>query len=141
MITRDPVPVELWGKDHWSTLAYIETCCVDGKGKVVNDRMRTDQDRHPALVGHRVAMLSTSSLYDDTTYPTRLKGEQSLEDHDDWDCATDMEAAGLLKWEGTGMHPIFVLTEMGIQLCAQLRKHKATGGYFANFSPQPPRAS
>jgi len=39
------------------------------------------------------------------------------------------------------MHPIFVLTEMGIQLCAQLRKHKATGGYFANFSPQPPRAS
>jgi hypothetical protein len=31
-VPRDPVPIELWGKDHWTTLAYIETRCVDYDG-------------------------------------------------------------------------------------------------------------
>ncbi len=28
-----PVPVELWSKDHWSTLAYIETVMVEHGGR------------------------------------------------------------------------------------------------------------
>ena len=132
MIPRDPVPMELWGKDHWSTLGYIETRCVDHGGEVENDRMRTDSDRYPALVGPRVAMLGPSRK----KYPTQLAGGKKLKNHDDWDCAADMEAAGLLKWEGTGLRPVFVLTKKGLQVSAQLREHKAGGGCFATFSAQ-----
>lgn len=29
-----PTPVEQFGKDHWSMLAYVETLCVDGSKPV-----------------------------------------------------------------------------------------------------------
>ena len=45
-----PIPMVLWGKDHWSTLAYIETTCVDstdGIGRPSHARIQTNKDRHP----------------------------------------------------------------------------------------------
>lgn len=73
-IPRDPVPVEKFGKDHWSTFAYIETRCVDYKGVPDRDHMRCDVDRHPGLVNR-------GSGGSNQKYPTILKGAR-LENHD-----------------------------------------------------------
>lgn len=49
-----PVPVEMWGKDHWSTFGYIETRCVDHDGVPDREHMRCDTDLHPGLAGTQI---------------------------------------------------------------------------------------
>lgn len=122
------IPIEQFGKDHWSTFAYIECQCVDNGGVVNSSRMRTDGDRRPWF----------GSSNSEKKYPTRLKGyfensDLAVSDHDDWDCAIDLEKAGLLKIEGTGLSPIFKLTDKGKIVAARLRSFKADGGNFAQF--------
>ncbi len=124
VIPRDPVPVEHWGKDHWGTLIYIETRCVDYDGKPNNDHMRTDPDRHPAM-GQRQNV--------DRKYPTILKDGVELQDHDDWDCVDDMKKLGLLKKKGSAIHPRYELTDLGRSVVSRLRIHKQKGGSNSNF--------
>jgi len=126
-----PIPIEMWGKDHWSTFAYIETRCVDHRGIPELSKMRCDNDVHPHLRDNRIP-----SIMADKKYPTRLKHGQTVEDHDDWSCAEDMEDYGLLVNDGTGVHPIFIMTERGKELAGQLRSHKMDGGNFASFEPK-----
>jgi len=130
MEKSEAVPMSQWGRDHWSTLAYIECRCVDHKGIPNRAHMRTDIDLHPALADTRILV----NMQPGKKYPTRLKDGIDKEAHDDWSCAEDMEAAGLLKWEGTGLNPVFVLTKLGLKVSAALREHKAGGGNFASFS-------
>jgi len=108
------VPIDKWGKDHWSVFAYIETLCVDGNRVIDHRRMRRDGVK----------------------YPTRLKGMEELPNHNDWDCADDIEAAGLAENAGTGINRLYKLTEKGFEVAALLRKHKANGGWFSNFVPE-----
>lgn len=119
------IQLEKFGRDHWSLFAYIETRCVDYGGELNKLHMRCDQDRHPA---HRHA-----GCREGVKYPTRLKGDE-VQDHDDWDCANDLESAGLIQIGGTGLHPVFRLTKEGRRVAALLREHKANGGKFAAFS-------
>ena len=128
-----PVPVSMWAKDHWSTFAYIETRCVDHKGIPAREHMRCDIELHPGLGHHRMGLPPSGVTTE--RYPTRLRDGVLLHDHDDWSCVDDMEAAGLLKWEGTGIHPIFVLTEKGKTVAGRLRAHKSGGGNFGSFDP------
>ncbi len=120
------IPTEKFGKDHWSTFAYLETLAVDNKGRPDNHRMRCDLDRHPAM-DHAYSGIGGQK------YPTILAGGDELPDHDDWDCIDDLEAAGFVEQGGTGIHPVFKLTETGYRVAAALRKHKAEGGNFASF--------
>lgn len=126
-----PIPIEMWGKDHWSTFAYIETRCVDYRGIPELCRMRCDQDIHPALRDGRMPAVLAKKKY-----PTRLKHGGTVDDHDDWSCTEDMEAFDLLEQRGTGIHQIFVLTEKGKDIAAQLRAHKMDGGSFVSFNPK-----
>jgi len=130
--TPRPIPIEMWGKDHWSTFAYIETRCVDHKGIPELCRMRCDSKIHPMLQDSRIAMAN----FGDKKYPTILKHGMTEESHDDWSCAEEMEHFGLLENVGTGIHPIFVLTEKGKNVAAQLRSHKMDGKNFASFEPK-----
>jgi predicted transcriptional regulator len=66
-------------------------------------------------------------------YPTRLKDGVELLDHDDWDCAEDMEKLGLIINKGTGISPIYEMTDKGNHLVSRLRAHKARGGSYSNF--------
>lgn len=114
-----PVPPERWGKDHMSTLLYIETRNVDGDGQPNRAQMRTangrprrgasDKDNPPRMVDH----------------PTVLADGTRLQGHDDWDCVNDMEAAGVIDWQGTGTYPILRLTSIGWALAAAGRRHLA----------------
>lgn len=125
------VPVEKFGKDHWSAFGYIECRIVDNEGIPDRNHLRCDPDRHPGLGGSRIDYTSSQGK---KKYPTRLAGDNEfLPDHDDWDCLYDLEAVGLLNDIGTGVNPVFRLTELGHTVAAALRKHKAEGKMFATF--------
>ena len=126
------VPVSRWGKDHWSTLAYIECRIVDHKGVPARAHMRTDADLHPGLAGHTEQWVPTRTK-NDRKYPTRLRDWTQLFDHDDWSCLEDAEEAGMLTSRGTGINPVYSLTDRGRKVCNALRAHKAAGGHFSNF--------
>ena len=118
------------GKDHWSTLAYLETLAAETGGIVSpGHQMRTDRDRHPHLVG-------VSTPLRGQKYPTRLRGEEELEDHDDWDCLDDAVEAGFIENVGTEFNRMYSFTELGMNIMAQLRKHKAGGGVIRSFVPE-----
>lgn len=118
------VSIEHFGCDHWSTFAYVETCVVDKDGIVTKERMRCIDHRHP-FFAHRGG--------DASRYPTRLKFDRLRENHDDWDCIDDLEAAGLLENKGTGVNPVFKLTVYGEEVAGRLRVHKGRGGSFSDF--------
>lgn len=119
-----PVPIQFWGKDHWSTLAYLECRAVDHKGVIARQHMRCDPERHPGL----------AHMPWDMDCPTYLACGVKLPQHDDWDCFEDAKAAGMLTLEGTGVHPIVRFTAEGLRVASLLRTHKANGGTFSNFT-------
>jgi hypothetical protein len=109
------VPPNLWGKDHFSTLLYIETCCVDHSGVLKRECMRCDPKRHP-LFRH-----SGSS---NDTPPTRLAAGLQ-HNHDDWDCLDDLIDAGYVQNLGTGANPRLKLTDLGWTKAGELRRQRA----------------
>lgn len=133
-VQRDPVPMRLFGRDHWSTFAYAETCAVDGGGLLDRRRMRCDRRRHPQFshLPIEVEMLGGH-------YPTRLSDGSNLSCHDDWDCLDDLEAAGLIEQKGTGLHRVIAVTDLGWRVARQLREYRATcrtsGSAWATFTP------
>lgn len=132
------IAIKDFGKDHWSTFAYIETCCVDSRGIPNRERMHCDPTIHPGLTNSANVMFQ-----DQPGAPTRLSGYflpngnkdpgRAVSAHDDWSCAEDLEAAGLIEWNGTGINPVFKMTAHGLAVAARLRAHKAGGGHFATF--------
>ncbi len=126
------IPINEWGKDHWSTLAYLETLAVDGRDGwaiPVNARMRTNEIRHPHLIG--TTGIESDALHG-SKYPTRLKyGE--VKGHDDWDCVDDAIKEGLVKDVGTGLNRAYKFTKLGKKVIAKLRQHKMDGGNFGDF--------
>ena len=128
------VPIEKWGRDHWSTFAYIETLCVEGSdaiGVPSLQKMQCNADRHPELA--TFGLLGTFN--DGSAYAIRLADGEEIPgpDYDDWDCVDDMEAEQLLVRVGTGVHPAYTLTDRGKMIAGQLRSHKASGGNWATF--------
>lgn len=130
MASGDHVPISRWGKDHWTTLAYVETVAVDRGGQIQNAKMRTGfpngdlcDSRFPHYPGD---------------YPTRLR-DGELGGHDDWDCLLDFHAEGLIEYPEVEVvddvdHFVRVmLTERGASIAADLRRHLATGGSSARF--------
>lgn len=105
--SASPVPINRFGKDHWSTLAYIETRVVDYRGVLNADHMRISSRRHPMLLAMKPRARALGTISDGADYPTRLKTEtvnpetgrfesENLPEHDDYDCVDDLIAAGLL---------------------------------------------
>lgn len=137
--TSTYIPVDRWGKDHWSVLAYFETLTVDRSGPISNARMRCN----PRLHRNFAWMTPFSPHTADGEYPTRLKGGVEQSNHDDWSCLEDMIAAGIvighfrqLNDATFGNSQAYIeLTSTGRALAAALRAHKASGGTYADFEP------
>lgn len=125
------IPMNQWGKDHWSTLAYLETLAVENKGLAVpvNARMRTNEIRHPHLVGF---VPHGSTALNGSGYPTRLK-DGEVKEHDDWDCVDDATEEGLIEDVGTGINRAYKFTKLGKEVMAKLRQFKMDGGNFQDF--------
>lgn len=162
--TYEPVPIERWGKDHWTTLLYVETRVVDHHGWVAGQHMRTNMARHPRFDGWmredgRVVRPTVHSPGDGSQYPTRLRDDEELTDHDDWDCLHDMREAGLLRilsprdrawWDvprgrrgplGRSISGLKMLrcrvrlTEQGWAMVAALREQRGKTGGVGSFDP------
>jgi len=126
------IPMERWGKDHWSTLAYLETLAVEHNGLAVPvcARMRTNEIRHPHLLGLGEGYMVGSPGA--SKYPTILK-EGKVEGHDDWDCVDDAIEDGLVEDVGTGLNSAYKFTKLGKEVMAKLRQFKMDGGNFHSF--------
>jgi hypothetical protein len=104
----EPVPMNRWGKDHWTTFAYVEDAWVNHSGLLDHDRLRCDRSRHPMFYASKRMMLRAGSgSADGSRYATRLKTEElgdnglygavDLFGHDDYDCLNDAIVAGLIE--------------------------------------------
>lgn len=133
------VSIKEWGKDHWSTFAYFETLTVDRNGIIDKRRMRCNPRIHRELVN----ISNWGDLVDGSQYPTRLQNGE-IEKHDDWSCAEDMTAYGLVELfifpDTKRINQAFSclnarvkLTPKGREIADKLRKHKSEGGSFGNF--------
>lgn len=154
------VPEHLFGQDHFSTLAYLETVMVDCGGFHVGTdaRMRTCR-RHFRVFGRECGRPIRNSPF---CYPVVMAPEQGskLHDgsvilgHDDWHCVQDLANAGYLLigarnapgetatpndiMPGVWLH----LSPRGYEVLHALRTSKAAGGKFVDFvAPQPSRAA
>ena len=139
----DYVPMRDWGKDHWSTFAYLVTRAVDGKGMIDNRRMRCSARLHRHFAHTGTAALGMEG----SKSPTFLAGGALMEGHDDWSCLEDMVHAGLIKAEYREKYPDrtfgnmearIELTELGLAYSALITQHKVTGNSFGNFRPPHP---
>lgn len=130
------IPIEQFGKDHWSLFAYVETRAVDYKGFLDIVHLRTKNTA--------IATTLLGQNFWKPEYGTRLKGyfktddtkddSKLLRNHDDHDCLDDLEAAGLLENVGTLVNPYAELTKEGRRVASLLREHKSKGGQFAEFT-------
>lgn len=126
------VPVSCWGKDHWSTLAFVAHWCAEhgAAGFDISQKrqqMRCDPKRH----------LAQSHIAWKEDCPTILRQGLRLPEHDDWDCLDDAEEAGLILLCGTGAFPVVFMTDTGLELAARLVAHKTRGGSFGDFEVAP----
>ncbi len=124
------VPIREWGRDHASTLLYVEARCVDHRGVLKNENMSCNARRHrKLLVGAMSAGTIAPRRWKDE-YSTRLREDQES-GHDDWDCLEEMAGAGLLTFAIKDKKPGFPfeggevvvkLTREGADLAALLRR-------------------
>lgn len=126
------VPPEQWGKDHWGLLAYVEIRGVDHGGILDMRHLRTNVRR-----AYRLKVEAFGKMAPDLSFPmlpehgTRLKSGEVLPTHCDCACLIDLEAAGLLQvmdWD------TIYMTNRGFAVAAALRKFKAEGGTFNDFT-------
>lgn len=138
----DLLPMDVWGKNHWSTLAYIETVMVETGGFEVgfdarmtqnrrHFRVMSEQNPKPIRPGRSISMSFAKPM--DPQYSTMLNNGQQVEGHDDWCCVQDFAASGLLTTSEFEPKDVLHLSEQGQAVCAALRVHKQKGGNFAEF--------
>lgn len=138
--SEDYISPEKWGRDHLSTLLYMETRLCDYGGlKIVPDpRMRTKRrmfrlfsekfkSSHRRDIAHMIVM--------DKKHGSRLKDGEILDSHDDWDCLQDMAKHGLITpdEESFDLGVSLSFTELGYHIVYLLRKFKCENKNIKDF--------
>lgn len=135
------VPIDLWGKDHWSMLMFLEHCLVDEGGFKIEFEPRMRQNRHhfrvmPRRGKNRSPFFGTSM---DPEFGSRLNNGTFILNHDDWCCVQDFAEEGLLSLKteeiDVDCRKKITLTEKGKKLANQLRNHKSEKKTFRTFKP------
>ncbi len=117
----------LWGKDHWSLLAYLECRAVDHRGHVDMRRMRVNSVKRGVANGASERWKPESG--------TRLKdGSIPNPDHDDIDVFQELEDAGLVQNLATDLNPCVQITPVGFEVVHLIRQAGAAGGRYKDFN-------
>jgi hypothetical protein len=119
------IAIDNWGKDHWSLLAFFETQVVEKKNAIDVRKIRINDSKRGFGNGNGHGWKDS--------WGTRLKNGSILGDHDDIDVMNELEAEGFCINMFTDLNPIIDLTEKGLAVVADIRKHKSRGGNFSNF--------
>lgn len=137
------IPIQLWGKDHWSTLAYLETHDVNKGGFKVQFDPKMRQNRRNFRIMPRLKQSQQEmgiGVVMNPDYGSRLNNGKYAKNHDDWNCVQDFAEVGFLRiGENTisadEVQPkeVLHLTDLGRSCAARLREHEANGGTFSNF--------
>ena len=114
-----------FGKDHWSTLLFLETQIVDKQFPIDLNRLRINSTKRP--------FRNSSPFGWKDDYSTILKNGEKEIGHDDIDVVNDFEDFGYLKNNGTNINIYPMLTERGYSVVSALRRHIANGGSTRNF--------
>lgn len=145
----DYIPLALWSKDHWSTLAYVETVLVDCAGFQVgaDPRMRSNRahfrvmrQQYPRPKRATISTIGSMGVaMDEQAHGTRLKDGTIVAKHDDWCCLQDMAHEGFFTCRPDGIEPGATIdfSRKGAKVANELREHKARGGNFGDFAPSP----
>lgn len=132
----------LWGRDHWSTLAYLDTVMTDCAGFEMGSDPRMRANRRNTRVMAAVPRPKRVRNASAAMHPggpsiagTCLKDGQTVAGHDDWNCVEDMARVGLFNLGPLGLAPgkVLKLSRLGQAVVARLRAHKQGGGQFAQF--------
>lgn len=128
------IPMSLWGRDHWSTLAYAETVMVDCGGFQVglDARMRhhrrhyrvmSELCKRPMRAGGNRSM---PIVMDPEKHRTRLNDGSEVAKHDDWSCIQDMAAEGLFTVPADEIEPgvVLRLSPLGQKVAQWVRAQK-----------------
>lgn len=114
-----------FGKDHWSTLLFLETQIVDKAFPIDMRRLRVNEIKR--------AFSNNTPIQWQDSYSTKLKDGSIVSGHDDIDVIDDLEEVGLIKNNGTHLNIYPLLTDKGWKVCEAIRKHKGNGGNFKDF--------
>ena len=142
---KEYTPMSKWGKDHWSTLAYIDTVITDYVyfPIIKNDRMRTTKNN--LIILHNNGIYKKEKFIRDGSYiksevevkeyPTRLNDGTEIKDHDDFSCIVDFAKEGLLNKDEKHItvDSKIKLSKLGRDVINKLREHKSKGKNFADF--------
>lgn len=139
------VPLEQWGKDHWSTLAYVEVRIVEHDGWIDQRHMRGRDERYPTRARHMAP--SAAQALRTAGQPVELT--RLIAGHGDWDCVADFYAEALVDVAGdvpdktlggrvlarlnAERRARLTFTSRGAVIAGALRAHKIAGGTFASF--------
>lgn len=119
-------PIDKWGKDHWSMLAYCECRAVDWAGHLDLRYIRVNESKRSFGNGNGFKWNPDSA--------TRLQnGKKPDSTHDDIDVLDDLKREDLLEYKSSCGSFIISLTEQGQEVCAEIRKHKTAGKNFNEF--------
>lgn len=114
-----------FGKDHWSTLMFLETQIVDKAFPIDLRRLRINSIKRPFGNGCPFPWSDSNG--------TRFKDGSINANHDDIDVIDELEEAGYIENCGTVINIYPKLKDKGWKVCEALRKHKGSGGSFKTF--------
>lgn len=136
------VPPERWAKDHWRTLAYIETVIVECGGFEVGFDPRMRQCRQHFRIMNKECPRPKRNDHPrigipmDSEHGTLLSDGSRIGGHDDWHCVQDLAASGLIEQRPEEIEPgaILQLSTRGRVVANALRAYKASGGKYEQFT-------
>lgn len=143
--TETYAPMEVWAKDHWSCLAYINSIMTDMGGFQVGFDGRMSQNRRNFRVMQQFCPNpkrpnpANAAMVMDERYSTRIReGEErtSIRGHDDHCSVQDMANAGLFTVgaDDYDVGDTLTFSEKGYAVSAALARHKQEGGNYADFT-------
>jgi len=139
----DVIPPVHWGKDHWTTLGYVDVVMTDVAGFQVgfDPRMRSNRRHYRVMMEgcpspKRAAGVGREGLTSSPDAGSRLRDGTTARGHDDWCCIQDMADAGLFTVPADDIQPGVTLhfSPKGQEWAAALRRFKQGGGSFTDFN-------
>lgn len=139
----DVIPSTHWGKDHWTTLAYVDAVMTDMAGFQVgfDPRMRSNRRHYRVMKQEcprpkRAGGAGRECMTPSPDMGTRLRDGTTVRNHDDWCCIQDMADAGLFTVPSDDVQPGATLhfSPKGHEWAAALRRFKQGGGQCAEFN-------